>query len=107
MFPGLESRQHDFPVLMRRRGDDNSLHVFVREQLGVRRIPLGLGRATEAATQISRVSVAHRDYRRVGNGRQRLEQPSPPDATTDDPDADRRRAVVLRSVVRLAKRLRR
>ena len=58
VFSGLESRQHDFPVLMRRRGDDYGLDVFVREQLGVRRVSLRLGRATEAAPQISRVRVS-------------------------------------------------
>ena len=73
VFTGLERGKHDFPVEMCWGGDDDGLHVFVRKQLGVRLVSLGLGRATEAATQISWVCITYGDHRCVGDCRQCLE----------------------------------
>ena len=105
VFTGLERGKRDFPVQMRRRGDDDGLHVFVRKQLGVRRVSLGLGRATEAAPQISRICVTHGDHWCVGDCCQRLKQLPPPYATTDHADGDRRCVVVFRGVLHLANHL--
>ena len=107
VFTCLECGKRDLPVQMRRRGNHDGLHIFIRKQLRVRPVLLGLGRSAEASPQISRISVAHGDDRCIGNRRQRLEQLPPPDAAPDHAEVNRRCVVVFRGIFRLAKRLRR
>src|SRR2546425_12140719 len=96
MLPSLQSRQNDFLVLMRGRGDQDRLHGFRFEQLAVIIERFRLRSRLLSASEEWRVAVADRDYGSIGQRRQGVgDLIASPGATADDPATHGRRDILF------------